>query len=308
LSLVVIEPGMLTLVQDRGRYGHGALGVSAAGAADALALRIGNRLVGNGDGAAALEMTLRGGSFLADEDAVVALCGADFESTIPRYAAMPLRAGTTVAIGATRGGARCTLCIRGGVAVPAVMGSRATHLASGLGGFEGRALRKGDRIPVGPAPERPPARLRVPPSSLEAHAARRTLRVTEGPQRAWFPDSDVAAFLGAPWTVTEEADRMGLRLRGPAIGAPRGGSLVSEGVCNGAIQITGSGGPIILFVDQQTTGGYPKPFNVVTADLAALAQLRPRDQVRFEAVTLAAARAALRDQEAELAAAFEEPS
>src|SRR5262245_2766681 len=136
---------MLSTVQDLGRAGFGPLGVSACGAADPASLRIGNRLVGNPDSAAGIEMTLRGGTFRTDAPAVVAVCGSDFGASVPLWTATALAAGDVVAAGATRSGARCVLCIRGGVLVPAVLGSASTHLPSGIGGVDGRPLRKGDR-------------------------------------------------------------------------------------------------------------------------------------------------------------------
>ena len=130
--------------------------------------------------------------------------------------------------------------------------------------------------------------------------------MTPGPQADWFARETIATFHGAPYDVTESADRMGLRLQGPALARSRPGELLTEGVCLGAVQVPESGQPILIFVDQQTTGGYPKVANVIGADLAAIGQLRPRDRVRFEAVSLAEARAILLAQEAELAAALED--
>jgi antagonist of KipI len=306
VTLVVVEPGLLTTVQDAGRFGHGVLGVSACGAADPVSLRVGNRLVGNADGAAALEMTLRGATLRTDAPVVVALCGSDFEASLPSWTATVIPAGGTVAIGPTRSGARCTLCVRGGVAAPPVLGSASTHLPSGLGGIEGRALRKGDRLEAGPDPGRPPRGLRVRREALDAMLTRTTLRATPGPQLDWFAPESAAAFWESAWEVTQAADRMGLRLRGASLARARAGDLVSEGVALGAVQVAAGGEPIILFVDQQTTGGYPKIANVIAADFAALGQLRPRTAVRFEQVGLAEARRIFASQEAVLDAALED--
>jgi antagonist of KipI len=306
MALEVLDPGMLSTVQDLGRFGHGAIGVSACGAADPLSLRIGNRLVGNDDGAPAIEMTLRGGTFRTDAPAVVAACGSDFGASVPPWTAVELAAGAVVELGATRSGARCTLCIRGGVAVAPVLGSASTHLPSGLGGVEGRALRKGDRVAIGAAPRGGLRRLRPGATGLlERLLFRDALRATPGPQADWFGADAIAELFRASWQVSEAADRMGLRLEGPELPRARAGELRTEGVCLGAVQVPESGRPIILFVDQQTTGGYPKIANVVTADFSAIGQLRPRKKVRFEPVLPDEARRILLEQEAALAEVLE---
>jgi biotin-dependent carboxylase-like uncharacterized protein len=288
----VLAPGFLTTVQDLGRPGFAHLGVSASGAADAFALRAANLLVGNPEGLSALEMTLVGGSFAFERDAVVALAGSDFGAGRPLWEPFAVRAGETLACGATRRGARCYLAVRGGIDVPPVMGSASTHLLTGLGGYEGRALRKGDVLRVADAAVRPPSRKAAHPPAMPP-----ALRVTPGPQAAWFSDH----FYRAAWQVTEESDRMGLRLRGPAL-EPHAGRMLTEGVSLGAVQVPPEGQPIVLFVEHQTTGGYPKIANVVSADLRAVGQLRPRDSVRFELVSLERALALLRTQEAWLRA------
>jgi biotin-dependent carboxylase-like uncharacterized protein len=278
----VIEPGLLTTVQDLGREGFGPMGVSASGAADPIALRIGNRLVGNPENAAGLEMTLRGGAFLFPKGGVVALTGSDFGA--PLWTAIEMRAGETLRLGATQTGARCYLCVRGGIVVEPFLGSASTHVLSGLGG---RLLRAGDVLRIGPATG---AMRTVSAQVLDQLAPRKVLRVTPGPQSDWF-----SGLTGA-YRVTEDANRMGLRLEGEPIPAPAR-EMITEGVSLGAIQVPPGGQPIILFVEQQTTGGYPKIANVISADLHSLGQLRPRDEIRFEQVSFETARALLREQE-----------
>ncbi len=297
----VESPGAFTTVQDLGRPGYGPLGVSAAGAADPIALRIGNRLAGNPPGAAALEMTLVGGAFLFEEAAVVALAGSDFSASIDGlpvevWCSYELRAGSVLRAGATRSGARSYLCVRGGIDVPLVLGSASTHVRSGLGGFHGRALRKGDVLAVGNfAGARPGAALR--PEAPVPLAPRKLLRITWGPQRDWFSEACAQALVEAEFAVTEQADRMGLRLQGPPIEAASSAHMITEGVSLGAIQAPPGGQPIILFVDQQTTGGYPVIANVIAADLPSLGQLRPRDRIRFAAVPLEEAAVLIAEQE-----------
>ena len=286
----VLTPGLQTTVQDLGRFHYTHCGVSASGAADPLALRAGNLLVGNAENAAALEMTLVGAALEFQTDAVIALTGSDFGAGLPLWAAIEIKAGQTVRCGATRSGARCYLAVRGGIGGPRAMGSASAHVMTGVGG---RPLRAGDVLPIGDAAIRRP-RTGGPRGRPRAPEFARTgpLRVTPGPQAHWFSDHLYAN----AYQVAEESDRMGIRLRGPAIPSPPG-HMLTEGVPLGAIQVPPDGQPIILFVEHQTTGGYPKPASVISADFWRLGQLRPRDQVRFERVTLELALDLLRQQE-----------
>ena len=262
-ALRVLAPGFVTTVQDLGRFGHGELGVSAAGAADPLALRLGNRLLGNPEGAAALEQEAA--------------------------------AGQTLSVGPTREGARTYLCVRGGIEVPRVLGSASTHLLTGIGGVEGRALRSGDVLGMGPVPSGTVRSLDL--QRLRALRERGPVRFTAGAQAEWFAP-DAHALLGdTEWRVLEGSDRTGLRLAGPTLPRRVSGELLTEGAPLGAIQVPPQGGPIVLFVDHQTTGGYPKIANVIAADLFRLGQLRPRDVLCLAPVELEEARAILLRQE-----------
>jgi antagonist of KipI len=283
-AIHVLEPGFETTVQDLGRFGYAQLGVSAAGAADALALRAANLLVGNAENAAALEMTLTGAALAFESATVIAVTGSDFGADLPLWSAVEIEAGTVLRFGATRSGARCYLAVRGGLAVPTVLGSASAHLASSLGG---RALAKGNLLPIGADIIRRPRTTRLAPPSAEG-----PLRVTRGPQAKWFSDDLYAA----AYRVTPSSNRMGVRLCGTAIPSPSG-HMLTEGVPLGAVQIPPDGQPIVLFVEHQTTGGYPKPANVISADLWRVGQLVPHREVRFELVTLDEALALLRRQE-----------
>ena len=302
-SITVVEPGLFTTVQDLGRDGYGRLGVSPGGAADRPALRLGNLIAGNPEGAAGLEMTLQGGVFRFEAETVVAITGSDFDPALdgrplPLWTACEVRAGQRLSLGATRSGARSYLAVRGGIAVPRALGSTSTHVPSRLGGLQGRALRRGDLLPIGPAPsEGAGPRRRVSPTILDRLRPRKTLLITEGPQAEQFSPEARRVLTAAPWVVTEEADRMGLRLKGEPIPPLHSGRILTEGVTLGAIQIPLSGQPIILFVDQQTTGGYPVLASVITADLPSVGQLRPRDTIRFERVGLDEAVALAQEQE-----------
>jgi len=297
--ILVEEPGLFTTVQDLGRPGFGPIGVSAAGAADVVALRVGNRMVGNPEGAAALEMTLSGGTFLFPNGGMAALAGSDFGAAMdhlpaPVWQTFEIPRGGRVRVGQTRSGARCYLCVRGGIDVPLVLGSASTHVLCGLGGFQGRTLRKGDVLRIGKAGIEYRARAGGLPDALQP---RKTLRCTGAPQTGWFSETDRGLFHNSIYRVTEDANRAGLRLEGPVITAPAGGHMTTAGAPLGAIQVPASGQPIILFVEQQTTGGYPEIASIITADISSVGQLRPRDEVRFECVDLATARDLLRKQE-----------
>jgi len=277
---------MLTTIQDLGRFGWAHQGVSASGAADPLALRAGNLLVGNAENAAGMEMTLIGAEIAFEHDAVIALTGSDFGAGLPLWQPVAMRAGQTLHCRATESGARCYLCVRGGIAASKIMGSASVHVMTGVGG---RPLQKGDVLAIGSeAVRRPRSAARFP----EPWQPRFTLRATEGPQA----DSFAGQLFEAEYTVSEESNRMGLRLRGPTMPSPSG-QMITEGVALGAVQVPPDGQPIILFVEHQTTGGYPKPANVISADFWKLGQLRPRDQVRFESVTIERALELLRGQE-----------
>jgi len=308
-TIQVQAPGLLTTVQDLGRQGFGPLGVSPSGAADPISLRLGNRLVGNDEGAAGLEMMLLGGTFIFPQGTIAALMGSDFGATLDDVnlsvgTSVEVRPGQTIRLGPTNSGARCYLCVQGGISVKPFLGSASTHILSGLGGFEGRALRKGDVVSIGPA-AKPFRRRTIAPVVSEHLSRRKVLRVTPGPQADWFSESSLRSFYASTYRVGEQSNRMGLRLEmglegrlDAATVSQRGASqMITEGVSLGAIQVPTGGSPIILFVEQQTTGGYPKIANVISADLHRVGQLRPRDDIRFEQVTFDTARSLLMEEE-----------
>jgi antagonist of KipI len=266
--------------------------------------------------------------------AVLALTGSHFGATldgvpVEPWTWVPADLGQTLRVGPTRfSGARCYLCVRGGISVEPFLGSASTHLLSGLGGHEGRALRKGDVLTIGLGTGGLPPWLpigvprhrkrTVAAKALERLAPRKVLRVTPGPQSDWFSEASQKIFYESTYRVAEESNRMGIRLQGSAIpmlsigvcreetgrnACPSGaaGEMISEGVALGAVQVPEGGQPIVLFVEQQTTGGYPKIANVISADFHSLGQLRPRDEIRFERVNWETARALLVEQEKLLA-------
>jgi biotin-dependent carboxylase-like uncharacterized protein len=304
-TIHVQAPGFFTTVQDLGREGFGPLGVSPSGSADPISLRLGNRLVGNPDGAAALEMTLLGGAFLFPDGAILALSGSDFgakldDVPVDPWISLEARPGQTLRLGPSRSGARAYLCVQGGISVKPFLGSASTHTLTGLGGFEGRPLRKDDLLNIASVSQ-PHRKRRVSLHMLSRLLPRKTMRCTRGPQSEWFPESSQYLFYSSPYIIAEDSNRMGLRLQGPSIPVSSGAHMITEGVSLGAIQVPGGGSPIILFVEQQTTGGYPKIANIISADLPRVGQLRPRDEIHFERVTLEVARSLLREQEELLA-------
>ena len=299
----VLKPGLLTTVQDAGRPGHRASGMPVAGAADRQALRAANLLAGNEPGAAALELTLLGGTFLFDEEGIAALAGANMAATLdgaPVSTGVPFRvaAGATLVLQGAARGMRAYLAVRGGIAVPPLLGSRSTYLRACFGGFEGRALRAGDRLPVGGAAGAPrtftPAECALPPLPYPGDAV--TLRVILGPQDDRVDPEAMETLLATRWNVTPQNDRMGYRLDGPPVRLRGGADIVTDAVVPGAVQVAGDGKPMVLLVDCQTTGGYVKPFTVIGPDLRRMAQARAGDAVRFKPCTQDEATAALAEE------------
>ena len=298
-DLLVVDPGLLTTVQDLGRLGHQRVGIPPSGPMDRAAFVAANRLVGNPDGAAGLECTIKGPRLEARAAAVVAVTGAPMGFTVngqeaPAWTAVAVRAGDVLGFQMASVGCRAYLAVAGGVDVPPVLGSRATYLRGRLGGLDGRALRKGDALPVGASAGAVTAAGRSVPSALRPdYPTERECRVILGPQDDRFTSAGVRAFLEGLYEVTPQADRMGYRLKGPVIEHARGHDIISDGIPLGGIQVPGEGQPIVLLVDRQTTGGYTKVATVIGVDIGALGQTRPGHRIRFRRVTLEEAHAAL---------------
>ncbi len=305
-GIVVEEAGMLTTVQDLGRWGWQHDGVSVSGAMDPLAHRRANRVAGNPDEAATLEVTLTGPLLRCDEPCRIAVSGAAFELHLDNYRVSSdtvLRAerGQELRFGHRSDGARAYLAVAGGIDVPPVLGSRSTHLGSRIGGFEGRALRRGDRLPIGPAPAgrtgaTDGGHTRHGPQLPVGGGAR--VRILPGPHRDLFAGSDPLSLLAAaPYTIRPESDRMGYRLEGTKIAGYDVSSLphgfLSHGLPAGSVQAPPDGGVIVAMADRQTAGGYPRIAMVITADLPRLGQLAPGDWIEFIPCDIEAARTAL---------------
>ena len=291
--LRVEAPGLLTTVQDEGRWGHQRDGMVVAGAMDPFASALANLLVGNARGAAVLEITLLGPTLRALADIRLALCGGSLSPSIEGqpvslWKTCILRGGQTLTFGRRRSGARAYLAITGGLAVPAVLGSRATLLRAGIGGFQGRALRAGDVLEGWPHPL-PPGERGLRPADIPDYVQPGVLRVLPGPHLSAFTDEGRDTFFASTYIVLPQSDRQGYRLTGPAVARADAADILSEAMPWGGLQVPPDGLPILLMADRQTTGGYPLIGVVLSADLPRAGQLAPGDSVRFEAVTLAEA-------------------
>jgi antagonist of KipI len=314
--LRVLAPGLLTTVQDAGRPALAALGVPQAGACDPWAAAAANALVGNPPGAPVLEITGAGAELQAEVACAVGLAGADLGASVDgEHALAPggsyfLREGSVLAFRGRRRGLRAYLAPAGGIAAPVVLGAAATYVAGGFGGLDGsgRPLRAGDRLAPAAPPAAPLARAgRAWPADPTdpAYDDAPELRVLAGPHAAYFAPGTWETLCAAAWEVTEQSDRMGLRLGGPRLAwaVPGQGELLSQGVPWGALQVPPDGRPILLLADHQTVGGYPVIGVVARADWPLAAQAPPGATIRFRPCTLGEAQAAFRAQAAALAAA-----
>jgi biotin-dependent carboxylase-like uncharacterized protein len=273
-TLTVLATGPLTTVQDSGRPGQGALGVGRSGACDRAAAALANRLVGNRPDAAVLEVTLGGLALRADADLVVATTGAQCSGAHNAPTALP--AGRELRLGLPDTGLRTYVAVRGGVAVEPVLGSRSTDLLSGLGPAP---LTVGTVLPVGTAAGPMPGVDLAPVADPPGGEV--TVRVLPGPRADWFAEEAVRALTGTPWTVTDESNRIGLRLSGVVLERTRSGELASEGMVRGALQVPPSGQPVLFLADAPVTGGYPVIGYVDDADVDRCGQLRPGQTLRF---------------------------
>jgi KipI family sensor histidine kinase inhibitor len=305
-QFTVIKPGLLTTIQDIGRWGHQAFGVPVSGPMDDVSCRLANLIVGNPSGAAVLEATVAGPELRIDTETIIAVTGADLGATLegtplPLNGAVHCPAGCVIRCGERRNGARAYMAFDGGIATAPTLGSRATHLMSELGGIGGRALKAGDVVPLQP---RTPMAPRPKPRAIAPTAmGGARLRVLLGPQDEYFAPAAVETLQRTRFTITSQSDRMGYRLAGRArIERASHQEMISDATFIGAIQVPPSGDPILLMADRQTSGGYPQIATVITADLPLAGQLAPGDWVEFQLCTRAEAIAALVAQEAKLLA------
>lgn len=293
MKLTVIQPGMLTTVQDLGRWGHQAIGMPVAGAMDPMALRRGNIMVNNDQGEAALEITVMGPRLSVEGEGIIALTGADLGLTIngeakPVWTSHKVSNGDIISFSGMKGhGCRSCLCVGGGIDVPPLMGSRSTYMRGKIGGLEGRPLRAGDVLPCG-EPRRlwkRAAGFTCPEELRPDYSPDRELSVVMGPQDSSFTEAGIETFTSSTYTISSSADRMGYRLEGPEVEHTGSADIVSDAICLGAIQIPGHGQPIAMMADRQTTGGYTKIAVLTSTDVALMSQRLPGHTVKFRAIS-----------------------
>ena len=319
MSVTVLHGGLLTTVQDLGRFGAQKYGVIVSGAMDDISMRLANLLVGNADGEAGLEITLFGTKLLFERDQLVAITGGDLQPTIdgqeaPMWRPVLIRRGSILQFTSAVSGCRAYVAFAGGIDVPVVMGSKSTYLRAEIGGLYGRALQKGDRFVCGEAVsdislafikqleqmDRPVA-WSIDTTQLHLFEQNEAIRVMHGSEYGHFSSESKYAFFTNSYKITTHSDRMGYRLEGTPLHVSEKFNLLSEGVTYGTIQVPSSGQPIILMADRQTTGGYPKIGQVISADLPRLSQMQPNADIHFSEVSLKQAEQALFKKEKAIA-------
>jgi antagonist of KipI len=314
VTLEVLEGGLLTTVQDLGRYGYERFGIPVAGAMDPFALRAANALVGNAWDQAALEITITGPVLRARQSCLIAVTGGNLTPRlngreIPLWTAIFVRRGGIIDFGGRKSGCRAYLAVAGGFDVPPVMGSRSTYLRGSFGGFKGRALQQSDVLPVGSSRVHLPslAGACLPAEGLPPYSDELEVQVIFGPQDDYFTEEGLATFLSGEYQVSLTADRMGYRLQGPVIAHKETADIISDGIALGTVQVPADGQPIIMMADRQTTGGYTKIAAVVSADMPLLAQCLPgKSRIRFKASTVEEAQERYRQMRRNLEREIEE--
>ncbi|WP_096185955.1 5-oxoprolinase subunit C family protein [Evansella halocellulosilytica] len=300
----VIEPGLHTTIQDIGRYHYQQFGVAPSGAMDEDALQMGNLLLGNKQSAAGLEITMVGPSLKAESDLMICITGADLNPTIDHepvgtWCKMFMREGQTLRFGKPAEGARAYLTVAGGFSVKKVMGSSSTYTAGKFGGYEGRTLKSGDSLICNSSQfsynkKRRIHSARLSHSMIPTYKSHQLVRVIPGPQAHMFTEDAIHTFYSASYKVSPNSNRMGYRLEGSSLAHIGEHEIVTDAVAKGSIQVPGNGQPIVLMADRQTTGGYPKIANVISADLWKIAQLLPGHTVSFQKTSVGQAHEALR--------------
>lgn len=289
MEMKILSAGPLTTIQDKGRYGYMRYGITTSGVLDDKAYTYGNALLGNPDGEACLEMTVKGAAIQFTGAGAIAITGADMVPHIngavaPVNQRIEIADGDVLELGFAGKGLRAYLCVEGGIDVPLVYGSRSTNLKCGFGGFHGRKLQDGDVLSTCPVVEYRRKAWGLPQEYQLPQDGDMTIRVISGPQDDMFTTDGIATFLNSEYKVTPESDRMGIRLSGKPLEAVKGMDIISDAIPLGSIQVAADGQPIILLADRQTTGGYAKIATVISEDIWKLAQARPGTEVRFESV------------------------
>jgi len=302
----VVGPGVLTSIQDLGRFGYQKYGVPVSGPMDDFSLKVANLLVGNDSNAAALEITGLGPKLKVLSDTVVSLSGADFNATLDEkpfqgWRSLRVQKGSIIRIREARRGFRGYLAVTGGIEVPKVLGSRSTYLTGKLGGLDGRSLGKGNIINSsypGTSPGRMPLRF-LPEECVPVFSSRVEVNVIMGPQDDCFTGEGIKTFLNSRYVVSLDSDRTAYRLTGPKIAHHRKADIITDAIPQGAIQVPGDGQPIVMMADRPATGGYAKIACVIAPDIPRIAQLKPEDELRFRKIGIDAAHKLLGNKQAE---------
>jgi antagonist of KipI len=308
MNIEVLRPGLLTSIQDLGRYGYQKHGVIVSGAMDSFSLRLANLLVGNDEGAAALEITLMGPSLRIEQDILMAITGGNLSPTvagvpIPMWRPIYLKGGSILKFGECKVGCRSYLSIAGGYKIPEVLGSASTYLRAGLGGFQGRALQKGDVL-QSQSPQEKSLKIMqqlatnssftsfvstawyIGRGHIPQNSQPITIRMMRGRQFDQFTTESIEQLLHSAFRVTPQSDRMGYRLSGAALKLANPKDMISEAIALGTVQVPPDGNPIILLADRQTAGGYPKIAQIATVDVAVVAQSKPGANIWFQEISL----------------------
>lgn len=302
MELKIVKPGILTTVQDLGRWGHQSEGIPVAGAMDLEALRFGNVMLGNAENAAALEVTILGPEIVTGGHGLALFAGADLgfsvnSQEIGSWRAVVVKSGDVLSFRGPKAGCRGYLCFCGGIDVPIIMGSRSTYTRAKIGGYEGRALKQGDMLRTGEpyAAWRRLEGFTLPDDLRPVYSPDKPLKILKGLQSDAFTKLGQETLFSSEYTISTETDRMGSRFEGPPIEhGEKGADIISDGIPMGAVQIPGHGTPIAMLADRQTTGGYTKVGVLSPASIQALVQRMPGSTVRFEACTMEDAVAELR--------------
>ncbi|MBU1012151.1 MAG: biotin-dependent carboxyltransferase family protein [Bacteroidetes bacterium] len=302
-----ISGGMLTSIQDMGRYGHQKFGMPVSGAMDTYSLQLANYLVGNKRNEACFEITYLGPEIEFHSDTTIAISGAIMQSkvngsSVPMNTSIFIAKGDILVMGAVKKGMRAYLSIAGGVIIPDVMGSRSTYLRAKVGGFQGRKIETGDLIEIGK--NSLILMKEIPSPLLFIYPGIQTIRVLKGTEFYRFENEAWNTFLNSEYTISNQNDRMGYRLSGPPIKHKNGADIISSGIVNGSIQVPGHGEPIIMMADHQTVGGYTKIANVVSVDLPIMGQMKAGDKIKFKEITLEEAQDLIKKQEENLVKLF----
>ncbi|MCA0988532.1 biotin-dependent carboxyltransferase family protein [Guptibacillus algicola] len=286
----VKKPGLLTTIQDHGRVGYQQYGIVVAGAMDSFSMNISNFLVGNKGDEAVLEVTVMGPKLEVLGDAIIAICGGNLSPTVngknvPMWKSFEVNAGDRLEFGQPVEGARSYISVAGGFDIPIVMGSKSTYLKAGIGGFEGRALERGDVLKSARNAKGKRGRA-LHYDEVPTYEKEITIRVVMGPHLHAFTDEAVETFLSSTYEVTPKSDRMGYRVTGPTLEHETSADIISEAIPLGGIQVPANGEPIILMSDRQTTGGYTRIATVISNDISSLAQAMPGCKIRFQEVSV----------------------